>query len=180
MAMTGMLTRTWLRAIRHGGARRVRAGWLGRFLRTALAAGLAFGAALPAEAGSRYWADPLTGFAIGGFDPVAYFADGRARRGEAAHELIWSGVAWRFVNEGNMAAFARAPKVYAPRFGGHGAMGMARGHVNRGNPRVWTIRDDRLYLFFSAKARVEWREAVEANIARAEGRWLRHLAGLER
>jgi len=149
-----------------------------RQVRIGLFAALICWTALPAAAGSRYWTDASTGFAIGGFDPVAYFVDGRARLGRAAHELIWSGVAWRFVNEGNMTAFARAPEVYAPRFGGHGAMGMARGNLNRGNPRVWAVRGDRLYLFFSARARAEWRAAAEVNIARAESRWLRHLAGL--
>ena len=66
-------------------------------------------------------ADPLSGIAIFGFDPVAYFVEGRARAGERGHEAIWSGVAWRFCSEANRIAFLRNPDVFAPAFGGYDA-----------------------------------------------------------
>jgi YHS domain-containing protein len=67
----------------------------------------------------RIVTDRLTGFAIGGFDPVAYFTDGKPVPGRAEFELSSAGVVWRFANEGNRAAFAANPDVYAPQFGGY-------------------------------------------------------------
>src|SRR4051812_19728994 len=60
-----------------------------------------------------------TGLAIDGYDPVSYFIEGMPRLGRADFELRFGGSNWRFANEGNMAAFAADPDVYAPRFGGH-------------------------------------------------------------
>src|SRR5690606_40143287 len=74
-----------------------------------------------------HWADNSTGLAIGGFDPVAYFAVARAVRGREGIEHGWNGGGWRFVNDGNRRAFARDPEVYAPRFGGLDPVLLARG-----------------------------------------------------
>src|SRR3954465_13275246 len=68
-----------------------------------------------------------TGVAIDGFDPVAYFVEGAPKEGRADFELRSDGAVWRFQNEGNRAAFAGAPAVYTPRFGGHDPMAVARG-----------------------------------------------------
>jgi hypothetical protein len=61
--------------------------------------------------------DPYTGLAISGFDPVAYFTDGKPVFGRPDLELRVDGVIWRFRNEGDRAAFADHPEVYTPRFG---------------------------------------------------------------
>ncbi len=40
-----------------------------------------------------------------------------------------------------------------PRFGGHDPVGIARGVALPGNPLLWLISDDRLYLFYTAEDR---------------------------
>ena len=94
-----------------------------------------------------------TGLAINGFDPVAYFIDGTAIPGKDAYEHVFAGVAWRFSNEGNRAAFILDPEVYMPRFGGYDPVGVARGVAVAGDPRLWLISRERLYLFYSREAR---------------------------
>jgi len=54
----------------------------------------------------RVVVDRHTGLAIGGFDPVAYFVEADAVRGKGDFEHTFTGVVWRFRNEGNRAAFA--------------------------------------------------------------------------
>ena len=80
-----------------------------------------------------------TGLAIDGFDPVAYFADAKPQLGRAELELRFGGATWRFHNEGNRAAFAAAPDVYAPRFGGYDPVALARGAPTAGHPELWLI-----------------------------------------
>jgi YHS domain-containing protein len=120
-----------------------------------------------------------TGLAIDGFDPVAYFVDGKPRTGRAELEMQYAGASWRFRNQGNRAAFAAAPKVYMPRFGGYDPIAVARGAATAGHPRLWLIAEQRLYLFYSAEARATFAANPESAIEAAERHWpevLRTLA----
>jgi len=93
--------------------------------------------------------DPITGYAIGGHDPVSYFVDGYPRKGSREHEYRWGGVEWIFVNEGNMAAFRRDPEAYAPLFAGCGAYALSEGFATAGSPFIYAIVDGRLVFFHS-------------------------------
>lgn len=115
--------------------------------------------------------DSRTGLAINGFDPVAYFTDHAARAGEGAFEYVYSGVVWRFCNEGNRTAFARDPTVYMPRFGGYDPVALSRTVARPGHPMIWLIVGDRLYLFSRAENRDAFAAAPEPSIAAAERGW---------
>src|SRR5579864_6729471 len=61
----------------------------------------------------------VSGYAISGFDPVAYFAIGAPLAGQNQYESVYDGAIWRFQNEGNLNAFRHNPQVYEPLFGGY-------------------------------------------------------------
>lgn len=111
-----------------------------------------------------------SGFAVDGYDVVAYFAEGSARAGSPEHEVLWNGVAWRFASAANLAAFLRDPHVYAPRFGGYDAEGARRGIAIAADPRHFLILGGRLYLFRSQQAVKRMRE-VPAALWQAESGW---------
>jgi hypothetical protein len=116
-----------------------------------LAGALAWPVAAAPETNSDYIVvDRHSGLAISGFDPVAYFTDGAALMGRSPFELTYAGVAWRFRNEGNLAAFRANPDIYMPRFGGYDPVAAAKGIGLAGNPLFWLVSRVRLYLFFSA------------------------------
>jgi hypothetical protein len=121
-----------------------------------------------------------TGLAIDGFDPVAYFVDAMPKEGRAELELRSGGATWRFHNEGNRAAFAAAPAVYAPRFGGHDPMAVARGAAAAGHPQLWLIARQRLYLFYSVEARAAFAQHPDGAIDAAERHWPQVRAALVR
>ena len=56
-------------------------------------------------------ADWHTGLAIGGYDPVAFYMDGKPVPGSPDVELHYAGAIWRFSNVGNREAFAARPDV---------------------------------------------------------------------
>jgi hypothetical protein len=121
-------------------------------------------------------ADPVvfnryTGLAIDGYDPVSYFVDAAPRQGRPDFELRSSGATWRFANEGNMAAFAADPEVYAPRFGGHDPLAIVRGAATPGHPLLWVITENRLYLFYSEQARAAFASDPDSAIEAAERHW---------
>lgn len=116
-------------------------------------------------------ADWRTGLALHGIDPISYFADGRPIAGQPAVEFNLSGVVWRFRHDANRTAFAAEPGVYLPRFAGHDPVAIARGVATPGNPRVFLVHGNRLYLFHAAETLATFRAAPAATIAAAEAKW---------
>jgi hypothetical protein len=126
----------------------------------------------------RVVTDPLTGLAINGFDPVAYFTDGKPSLGSADFEYRAEDVIWRFRNEGNRSAFAADVHVYRPRFGGYDPVAIGRGVATAGHPAIWTISGNRLYLFYNEQARAKFLvDPIEA-ISLADQKWAEVLRTL--
>jgi hypothetical protein len=119
----------------------------------------------------RVVVDWHSGLAISGFDPVAYFTDGSARLGRADLEASSAGAVWRFVNEGNRAAFVADPEVYMPQFGGYDPIAIARGVSTAGHPQIWVLSGKRLFLFYSVEARQDFMLDPETALLAAEQRW---------
>lgn len=115
--------------------------------------------------------DPLTGIAIGGMDPVSYFTDPAPQRGLAEYETSWMGAPWHFANAANLEIFKRAPEIYAPQYGGHGAMSMARGFVSDADPAIYTVFKQRLFLFYSAANREAFLLSPDAAARQGEANW---------
>lgn len=113
----------------------------------------------------------LTGLAISGFDPVAYFTEGKPKFGRPDLELSLGGAVWRFRNEGNRAAFAGHPEVYRPSFGGYDPVAIARGTSVPGHPLFWAVVGKRLYLFYSERARAAFIADPGRIIETAERKW---------
>jgi hypothetical protein len=130
-------------------------------------------AALPtcAGAGEPVVVNPDTGLAISGFDPVAYFTDGKPEIGHPDLELRVNGIVWRFVNEGDRAAFKDNPQVYTPRFGGYDPVALARGTSVPGHPLFWAVTGERLYLFYSEGARAAFLADPGRYIEAATRKW---------
>lgn len=117
------------------------------------------------------------GYAIGGFDPVAYFTEGAPVEGSNAWLLMWNGAIWRFANERNRLRFEMNPQAFAPRYGGYCAYAVAQGATASTVPEAWTVQEGRLYLNYSLDVRSLWRQDIPGNIARADENWPGVLAG---
>ena len=126
---------------------------------------------LRATTTERIVVDRHTGLALYGVDPVGYFTDRKPVPGKADFEYRYAGAIWRFENEGNRAAFAADPDVYTPRYGGYDPVGVSRGLATPGFPALWTVFEQRLYLFYTADARAAFMADPAAVIALASARW---------
>jgi hypothetical protein len=135
---------------------------------TALAAGRPGAIAATTE---RIVTDWNSGLAIGGYDPVAFFTDGRPIAGSADFEFRHDGAIWRFRNIGNRAAFAAEPDVYMPQFGGYDPFGVMNGVAVAGNPNVWLISGERLYLFYDRSRLEKFAVDPDRFIADAARKW---------
>jgi hypothetical protein len=115
--------------------------------------------------------DRFSGLAIGGFDPVAYFVERRPVLGLGSFEAWQGGVVWRFHNEGNRAFFLAHPEIYGPQFGGYDPIDVARGVTVAGNPRLWFIAGQRLFLFSREASRDAFAAHPDRYLQRATARW---------
>ncbi len=106
-----------------------------------------------------------------GYDPVAYFTQGRATPGDPAIKAEYRGVAYRFASEEDRRQFITSPERYAPQFGGFCAQQMAYAIPDAAGGEIFKIIDGRLYVFRSARARLYFEMDHERNLRLAQGYW---------
>lgn len=121
-----------------------------------------------------------TGFAVSGYDVVAYFSLPQSAVGAPQTDPIpgrsditadYNGATFAFSSEANRDAFLADPAKYAPQFDGHCAYGVSRGGKVPANPNLWRIVDDKLYLNITDVVVGFWEEDVPGNINLANGNW---------
>lgn len=98
-------------------------------------------------------ADPVTGAALLGFDPVAYFIDHRAVPGARNRQITYAGKVWYFASIANRTAFEASPATYLPAFGGHDPVAIAAGFALSGSPEHFAIDGNRVFLFRNPDSR---------------------------
>lgn len=111
------------------------------------------------------------GTAIKGYDPVAYFTDGKPVKGTKGFAHAWNGATWLFASAANRDAFAADPAKYAPQYGGYCAWAVSQGYTADVDPSAWRIVDGKLYLNYSPKIQKQWEEDAAGNIAKADQNW---------
>lgn len=107
-------------------------------------------------------------YAIGGYDPVAYFTDGKPVAGKPEHSASLRGARWLFASATHRARFLENPERYLPQYDGYCAYGASRGYLVKVDPLAFTIRDNRLYLNYSLEIREQWLADVANRIQTAD------------
>jgi YHS domain-containing protein len=109
--------------------------------------------------------------AIRGYDPVAYFTEGREVMGKKEIVFDHLGAQWHFASEENLNLFKQDPEKYTPQFGGYCAYGMSRGYKAETQPNAWTIVQGKLYLNYNVDVRAKWSQDMANYIQNAEAHW---------
>jgi YHS domain-containing protein len=119
----------------------------------------------------------LGGLALKGYDAVAYFTEKKPVKGLKEHSFAWNGATWRFASEENLRRFEAEPARYAPQYGGYCAYAVSEGYTADIDPEAWDIVNGKLYLNYSKKVQVTWREKRDERIAQADTNWPKLTAG---
>jgi YHS domain-containing protein len=109
--------------------------------------------------------------AISGYDPVAYFKEGKAVIGLKEHVFEWNGASWYFSSKENLELFQGKPEQYAPQYGGYCAYGTAEGHKAPTQPDAWSIVNDKLYFNYNKNVQQEWKSNQAEFIKKADLNW---------
>ena len=113
----------------------------------------------------------VKGVAVGGYDPVAYFTEGKPVKGSQDFTLQHEGATWRFSSAENRAAFEADAARYAPQYGGYCAYAVSKGYTAKAEPDAWTIHDGKLYLNFDKSVRTLWEKDIPGYVKKADANW---------
>lgn len=113
----------------------------------------------------------LFGTALKGYDPVAYFKEGKSVKGKNEFRHDWSGAKWYFASAANRDEFAGNPEKYAPQFGGYCAWAVANGYTANIDPAAWKIVDGKLYLNYSRDVQQKWEADIPGFIKKGNENW---------
>ena len=111
------------------------------------------------------------GVAVGGYDTVAYFEDGRAVKGRSELNVEYAGVVWRFASEKHRKQFLSDAARYIPQFGGYCAYAVAKGYTATADPTVWRVVDGKLYLNYNRAVQRVWEDSHAELIELASKNW---------
>ena len=67
--------------------------------------------------------------------------------------------------------FDKNPARYVPQYGGFCAYGVSVGKKFDGDPRIWTVRNDRLYLNLNSDIAALFNKDVPAAVSKADQLW---------
>lgn len=109
--------------------------------------------------------------AIKGYDPVAYFLENKAVRGDQLQNAQWHNLTWYFQSKKHRDLFTTDPEKYAPQYDGFCAWALTESRKAITDPEVWKIVDGRLYLNCSLTAYDKWSRDIPGNINKADANW---------
>jgi YHS domain-containing protein len=109
--------------------------------------------------------------AINGYDPVAYFTEAKALKGNDSFNIQWNHARWVFTSKANLDSFKVQPEKYAPQFGGYCAYGMSRGYKAPTEGEAWSIVEGKLYLNYNVDVRTIWSKDQVQFIEKAKTNW---------
>jgi YHS domain-containing protein len=107
-----------------------------------------------------------------GYDPVAYFKQGKAVRGKPTIRSTYNGVTYFFASKADKADFDQSPAKFEPQYGGFCANSMANGKKSDSDPTAFFIYKGKLYVCSAPAAKRELTSNPEATISRADKNWL--------
>lgn len=115
------------------------------------------------------------GLAIEGYDPVAYFRQGKAVKGKKDFAVFTQGATYYFSSAENKELFKANPAKYEPEYGGWCAYAMgAKGEKVQVDPETFKIVNGKLYLFYNQffnNTLKDWNKDESNLHAKADANW---------
>ena len=113
--------------------------------------------------------------AIQGYDPVAYFKQGKAVKGKKEITASYEGVVYYFSMPVNKEYFLKNPSKFEPQYGGWCAFAMGDSNEKVSiNPETFKISNGKLYLFYNAffnNTLKSWNKNEAGLMMKADANW---------
>jgi YHS domain-containing protein len=106
-----------------------------------------------------------------GYDPVAFFTEGKAVRGAPQWQGAYGGATYYFQSSADRDLFDKEPAKYAPQYGGYCAMALTMGKLEDADPNYFLVHEGKLLLQRNAKAHMMFSKDPEGNHRKADENW---------
>jgi len=106
-----------------------------------------------------------------GYDPVAFFTQGKAIKGDSKWQSAYGGAIYYFQSVAAKDIFDKDPAKYAPQYGGYCAMAMTMGQLEDADPNYFVVHDHKLLLQRNEKAHMMFSKDLKANHKKADENW---------
>jgi YHS domain-containing protein len=106
-----------------------------------------------------------------GYDPVAFFTEGKALKGAPQWQSNYGGAIYYFQSSANRDVFDKEPAKYAPQYGGYCAMALTIGKLEDVDPNYFLVHEGKLLLQRNEKAHMMFSKDPEGNHRKADENW---------
>lgn len=106
-----------------------------------------------------------------GYDPVAFFTEGKAVKGAPQWQSSYGGAIYYFQSSANRDVFDKEPAKYAPQYGGYCAMALTMGKLEDVDPNYFLVHEGKLLLQRNEKAHMMFSKDPEGNHRKADENW---------
>ena len=111
------------------------------------------------------------GLAIQGYDPVAFFTDGKPVKGKPEFPARHNGALYYFASKEQRDLFKAEPMKYEPAFGGYCAYGVSRNRLIEIDVEAFQILEGKLLLQYSKGVRDDFNKDTKGNLSKANTNW---------
>ena len=117
------------------------------------------------------------GIAISGYDPVSYFTQHKAVKGNKDMAVYHQGVTYYFSSTANKEAFKATPSKFEPEYGGWCAYAMGeKGEKVSIDPETFKIVNGKLCLFYNRffnNTLKDWNKNEASLKTKADANWMK-------
>ncbi|MEP6937256.1 MAG: YHS domain-containing (seleno)protein [Chthoniobacterales bacterium] len=111
------------------------------------------------------------GLALQGYDPVAFFTDGKPVLGKEEFHGSYHDATYRFASAEHQALFEKNPAKYEPQFGGYCAYGVSKGHLSPVKIDAFQIVNGRLLMQYDSEVKNAFNKDQHGNLDTADKNW---------
>jgi len=108
-----------------------------------------------------------------GYDPVAYFNQGKAVRGNPSITSKYHGATYLFASREDKADFDKSPAKFEPQYGGYCAYSMSKNVRHDIDPKAFHIYKGKLYVCETPDQMKKFSANIDENTSRADQNWLK-------
>lgn len=111
------------------------------------------------------------GVILDGYDPVAFFTDGKPVKGNPGFQFKYEDAIYYFSSQEHLELFKANPEKYQPQFGGWCAYAVSLGRTAPIDVNTFSIVNNRLVIQHNQRAVNGWNKDVQGNLAKADKYW---------
>jgi YHS domain-containing protein len=115
----------------------------------------------------------LNNVILKGYDPVAYFKEGKAVMGSPFITSTYKGATYLFASREDKADFDKNPAKFEPQYGGYCAYSMSKGERHDIDPKAFHIYKGKLYVCETPEQVKKFSANIEENRSKADQNWLK-------